>query len=142
MNERKKNFKILITGPPGSGKSTLIIRLINFLIERGQKIKGFLTPEVRISNKRIGFNLEDIETKQQLTLARVGKKFQVFLKNIFTSEYNVIATIGLNIKHLIQDVILKMQDIQYYTLNVNNREEIFNRITFYLEEWLKGKRIK
>jgi len=72
----------------------------------------------------------------------LSKKFQVFLKNIFTSEYNVIATIGLNIKHLIQDVILKMQDIQYYTLNVNNREEIFNRITFYLEEWLKGKRIK
>jgi len=79
MNEREKNFKILITGPPGSGKSTLIIRLISFLTERGQKIKGFLTPEVRISNKRIGFNLEDIETKQQLTLARVGMKKKVLM---------------------------------------------------------------
>ncbi len=190
MNEREKNFKILITGPPGSGKSTLIIRLISFLTERGQKIKGFLTPEVRISNKRIGFNLEDIETKQQLTLARVGgkstkyrvgrynvflenldnyieklkidekestdvfiideigkmellsKKFRVFLKNVFISEYNVIATIGLNVKHSIQEIISKIQDIQYYTLNINNRREIFNRITSYLEVWLKGKRIK
>ncbi len=72
----------------------------------------------------------------------LSKKFRVFLKNVFISEYNVIATIGLNVKHSIQEIISKIQDIQYYTLNINNRREIFNRITSYLEVWLKGKRIK
>ncbi|MFW9988471.1 MAG: nucleoside-triphosphatase, partial [Candidatus Odinarchaeota archaeon] len=48
--------KILITGPPRCGKSTLISKLINYYTnEKNFMIFGFLTPEVRERGNRIGF---------------------------------------------------------------------------------------
>ena len=65
--------KIVITGSPGCGKSTLINRLIDF-ISKEQKftIQGFITPEVREYNKRIGFDIEDITIGSKIPFARVG----------------------------------------------------------------------
>lgn len=67
------NVKILITGPPRSGKSTLITKLIKYFNEKQMSIFGFLTPEVRKGNKRIGFDIEDIYTKERVKLARINK---------------------------------------------------------------------
>ncbi|MFX1481509.1 MAG: nucleoside-triphosphatase, partial [Promethearchaeota archaeon] len=55
-------IKILITGPPRSGKSTLIVKLIKYFTKREFSIYGFLTPEVKEDNHRIGFDVEDIYT--------------------------------------------------------------------------------
>jgi nucleoside-triphosphatase len=53
--------KILITGPPRCGKSTLISRLIKYYsVEKNYKVYGFLTPEVREKGNRIGFDIMDI----------------------------------------------------------------------------------
>jgi nucleoside-triphosphatase THEP1 len=67
------NTKILITGPPRSGKSTLIVKLIEHFSNRQISVYGFLTPEVREGNNRIGFDLINIKTKEREKLARKGK---------------------------------------------------------------------
>lgn len=65
--------KIIITGFPGCGKSTLVRRLIDFLSkEQGFNIQGFITPEVRERNKRIGFDIEDIASGSKTSFARIG----------------------------------------------------------------------
>jgi nucleoside-triphosphatase THEP1 len=76
---------ILLTGPPRSGKSTLIEKVVN-------KIKrpatGFLTRELREENKRVGFLIETIDGKTGLLAheniksnCRVGK-YRVNLQDL------------------------------------------------------------
>lgn len=65
------SFKILITGPPRCGKSTLIRKLIDRLKEK-YMLYGFLTPEVRKNGKRIGFDIKDINSSKIIPLARKG----------------------------------------------------------------------
>jgi len=66
------NIKILITGPPRCGKSTLIVKLIEYFSKKQFTVHGFLTPEVREGSNRIGFDIEDIKTKEREKLARKG----------------------------------------------------------------------
>src|SRR5262249_48760206 len=58
---------ILITGNPGSGKSTLMARLIEQIGE-GQ-IAGLSTPEGRGRNIRVGFKMIDLATGHEEILA-------------------------------------------------------------------------
>jgi len=84
--------KILITGPPRCGKSTLISKLIKFYsIEKNYIIYGFLTPEVRESGNRIGFDIVDIFSGNISQLARVGDfktKYKVGKYNVFVEKFN------------------------------------------------------
>ncbi|MHA2393157.1 MAG: nucleoside-triphosphatase [Promethearchaeota archaeon] len=83
-------FKILITGPPRCGKSTLIKRLIAYCNERSIHVDGFLTPEVRTRGIRIGFDIELIDKKERKKLARIGEhntgyklgKYDVFVNQL------------------------------------------------------------
>jgi nucleoside-triphosphatase len=52
--------RILLTGPPGSGKTTLVSRLTDELTARGVTVSGFLTREVRENGDRVGFTVEEI----------------------------------------------------------------------------------
>jgi len=49
--------KILITGPPGIGKTTIIKRVIENLQRNGFDVCGFYTEEIRENNKRAGFKI-------------------------------------------------------------------------------------
>ncbi len=72
--------KIIITGRPGYGKSSLILRFIQYYQEKGRIIHGFLTPEVRNKSKRIGFDILDIATGKKDILARtriINSKFKL-----------------------------------------------------------------
>lgn len=61
----KKN--ILITGLPGVGKTTLIMRIIEWAKEKeGIKVKGFYTREVREAGKRVGFEIMTTENQRGL----------------------------------------------------------------------------
>jgi len=69
----KKN--ILLTGPPGCGKSTLIEKVV-----RGIKapVTRFLTSEIREKGKRVGFSIRTFDGKEQiLAHVRVGSPFHV-----------------------------------------------------------------
>src|SRR5262249_29674113 len=63
---------ILITGNPGSGKSTLMARLIEDIGE--SHIAGLSTPEIRRRNVRIGFKMIDLATGEEEILAATSCK--------------------------------------------------------------------
>jgi len=82
-------MKIFITGRPGVGKSTLFKEIVEELKERGFKICGFITPEVRERGKRIGFKCIDLNSSKEIWLAKVGNfgngikfgRYTVFVKD-------------------------------------------------------------
>ena len=65
----KKN--ILITGTPGIGKTTLVVRAARKLEDLGPT--GFITEEIREGGARKGFSLRSLDGKSG-TLAHVGIK--------------------------------------------------------------------
>ncbi len=59
---------IFITGPPRSGKSTLIGEMID---ENDLEVEGLRTPDIRQDGKRRGFKLLDIKSGEEGILAHV-----------------------------------------------------------------------
>lgn len=55
----KKN--LFVTGPPSSGKTTVIKKVIKLL---NVPAKGFYTEEERINNKRVGFLMHSLDGKE------------------------------------------------------------------------------
>jgi len=76
---------ILITGPPGCGKSTLIEKVVN-RIER--PVTGFFTREIKEQGRRVGFSINTLDGREGIlahqnlkSQFRVGK-YGVNLKDI------------------------------------------------------------
>ncbi|MGB9827119.1 MAG: NTPase [Thermosphaera sp.] len=63
-------MNIVITGRPGVGKSTVFLRVITHLKERGEVLTGFRTPEVREGGIRVGFKIVDLNTGEEAWLAK------------------------------------------------------------------------
>jgi nucleoside-triphosphatase len=61
-------MKILITGKPGCGKTTLLARIAERL---GNKAGGMLTREIREHGRRVGFSVENLSTGEKATFAHV-----------------------------------------------------------------------
>lgn len=109
--------KILITGPPRCGKSTLISKLIEYYTKEKFTIFGFLTPEIRTRGKRIGFDIVDIYSGEKSPLARVGNfitKFKLGKYTVFIDQFEKFLerTLLLEEKHIdliIIDEIGKME---------------------------------
>ena len=57
------NRALLITGKPGTGKSTLVSKLVRSLKEQGIAVQGFWTKEVRAGPNRIGFDVVTLDGK-------------------------------------------------------------------------------
>jgi nucleoside-triphosphatase len=59
---RQGAVKLLIEGRPGSGKTTLIERLVDLLREAEVPVAGFLTREIRAAGgRRAGFRIETLD---------------------------------------------------------------------------------
>ena len=67
-----KKVNILITGPPRSGKSTLIEEIIKELIKKGFTVRGISTPEARERGRRIGFKIIDLATGEWKWMAHIN----------------------------------------------------------------------
>ncbi len=63
--------KYLLTGPPGSGKSTVIMRCVGLLRMEGLRIGGISTPELREKGRRIGFKIVDLASGREAIMAGV-----------------------------------------------------------------------
>ncbi|MFQ5947918.1 MAG: NTPase [Acidimicrobiia bacterium] len=53
-------MRILLEGPPGVGKTTLVERVVARLEERDIPVQGFTTREIRERGRRLGFRVEAI----------------------------------------------------------------------------------
>ncbi|MDH5622980.1 MAG: NTPase [Candidatus Bathyarchaeota archaeon] len=64
---------IFVTGPPGVGKTSVLLRSVNGLKNRGYKIGGMISREVREGGVRVGFEIMDFSTGQRGWLAHINQ---------------------------------------------------------------------
>jgi nucleoside-triphosphatase len=93
MTLRKLN--ILLTGPPGSGKTRLIQKIVEDLKKQGIAVGGLLTPEVRNGNERTGFHIVDILTGEQGLMADASFNSDVKVGR-YGVNVDIIRDIGVN----------------------------------------------
>jgi nucleoside-triphosphatase len=87
----------LVTGRPGSGKSTVISATIELLREKGFVPGGLFCPEIREGNQRLGFKMIDLATRTERILAHVNQpkgpqvsRYRVNLENVdFMAELSL-----------------------------------------------------
>jgi nucleoside-triphosphatase len=81
-------MKFLISGPPASGKSTLVLKLIEFLKNKGKKIGGIVSPEVRERGIRVGFKIVDLLSLKEKVFASINYKTKYKVGKYFVNvEY-------------------------------------------------------
>lgn len=88
-NETKR--LLLLTGDPGVGKTTVLLKIVEALKARGYKVGGMVSREVRSRGRRIGFEILDLAGGGSGWLAHVGQKtgpqvgkYRVNLKDLDT----------------------------------------------------------
>jgi len=69
--------KFIITGLPGVGKTTVLLKTIQILRAEGLRVGGMVCREVRVKGVRVGFKVEDLESGQWGWLANVEFKTPV-----------------------------------------------------------------
>ena len=89
-----KNF--FITGPPRSGKTTLIFTIINELKSMSLKIAGVYCPEERAGYIRKGFKIVDLKTGKEGILARKEANFTGPKVGKYTVNLEDLDEIGTN----------------------------------------------
>lgn len=65
---------ILVTGPPRSGKTTVVERSVERLDAAGLTVGGVVAPEIREAGERVGFALEDVLGGERTTMAHVDRE--------------------------------------------------------------------
>ena len=65
---------ILLSGNPGVGKTTVLMKTVNALKERGIRVGGMISREVREGEGRVGFEIIDIASSRRGWLAHVNQK--------------------------------------------------------------------
>lgn len=64
---------IFVTGPPSVGKTSVLLRSVNGLKDKGYKIGGMISREVREGGVRVGFEIMDFSTGQRGWLAHINQ---------------------------------------------------------------------
>lgn len=74
VRKKSGSLKILLTGPPASGKTRLVLSIADELRKAGLKVAGIISPEVREHGERWGFRIMDLVSSKERVLASVGEK--------------------------------------------------------------------
>nr|AAY54986.1 IP06602p [Drosophila melanogaster] len=99
--KNQKNITIILTGPPGVGKTTLVHKICSALQDRGRILQGFYTEEMRGASQRIGFDVVTLAGKRailsrknpgdQLRRPKVGE-YSVFVQDFDSLALPVLGT--------------------------------------------------
>jgi nucleoside-triphosphatase len=65
---------LLLTGNPGVGKTTVLMKTVNALKERGIRVGGMISREVREGGTRTGFKILDLTSSRRGWLAHINQK--------------------------------------------------------------------
>jgi len=65
---------VLLSGNPGVGKTTVLMKTVNSLKERGIRVGGMISREVREGGARVGFEILDLTSSRRGWLAHVNQK--------------------------------------------------------------------
>ncbi|MEM2561752.1 MAG: NTPase [Candidatus Bathyarchaeia archaeon] len=65
---------LLVTGKPGSGKTTAILKVAEALKAEGYRIGGMISREVREEGTRVGFEIIDLNSYNRGLLAHIGQQ--------------------------------------------------------------------
>lgn len=65
---------LLITGPPGIGKTTVLSKTLDIVKGKGFRVGGMLSREVREGGVRVGFEIFDLNSGRRGWLARVNQQ--------------------------------------------------------------------
>ena len=81
--------KFFITGRPGIGKTTCLLRIVDMLKKENIELAGFTTTEVREEGRRIGFLLRDIKGRVSVWLARIGirSRYRIGKYSVLVDEF-------------------------------------------------------
>jgi len=75
-NNKESTLKRLmfVTGPPSIGKTSVLLRSVNGLKNRGYAIGGMISREVREGGVRVGFEIMDFSTEERGWLAHINQR--------------------------------------------------------------------
>ena len=106
----------LVTGEPGSGKSTTVSKILFQVRSKGFTVGGVLTREIRSHGEREGFRLVDLSTEESEVLAsvrdivgpRIGK-YRVNLKALSGLGSKALEYAGANSDLVVCDEVGPME---------------------------------
>jgi len=70
-----KKRLLFITGSPGTGKTSILLKTIEVLKTRGYRVGGMVSREVRTCGARVGFEVLDLSDGRRGWLAHVNQKY-------------------------------------------------------------------
>lgn len=92
-----KKRVLLLTGSPGVGKTTVLIKTVNMLKERGVSVGGMISREVRENGFRVGFEILDFVGGRHGWLSHIsqenGPRIGKYRVNIFDLDNVGVAAI-------------------------------------------------
>jgi nucleoside-triphosphatase len=65
---------LLLTGAPGTGKTTILTRTAELLKSKGYTVGGMITREARARQNRVGFEIIDVASANRNWLAHIDQK--------------------------------------------------------------------
>lgn len=65
---------MLLTGSPGVGKTTVLLKAVEALKAKGYNVGGMISREARVDGTRVGFEILDLTSSKHGWLAHVNQK--------------------------------------------------------------------
>ncbi len=141
-------IKVFVTGPPGIGKTTCVIKLYETLTIYNYRVGGFVSEEIRKNGYRVGFKVRDLSSGSETLLAsiyektmhRIGKyyvkleDFNNFLESlekfdeydlIIIDEIGPMEMLSTKFKSLVTD-ILRSEIPAVFTVHINISNKLRN----------------